>query len=287
MTPMPPKVLAGRVGAIADAYCNISGWFLGAVFCYQASLLLFLSEGLELSAAQIGIVLGVEMCLQFALEVPSGLLTDEIGGGRTVRWALGCSILGSSLYLALYVAHQNWPWDLDQPVLLCVLCSFIVALGASLYSGALERWVDENGGRGATVHGQEQRAHHLGVTARGERLDKNVGEVADGVAAVAAPASPAPMTRQRAGAGCSGAGLAVRLVRGSQAGLKVACRLSRLGGTPGTFSTTKPHWLRASRTARAMVQVARRVPRWQQRATALRVCGLQMSGLACGLKPSR
>jgi hypothetical protein len=158
MTPMPPKVLAGRAGAIADAYCNISGWFLGAVFCYQASLLLFLSEGLELSAAQIGIVLGVEMCLQFALEVPSGLLTDEIGGGRTVRWALGCSILGSSLYLALYVAHQNWPWDLDQPVLLCVLCSFIVALGASLYSGALERWVDENGGRGATVHGQEQRA---------------------------------------------------------------------------------------------------------------------------------
>ena len=33
-------------------------------------------------------------------------------------------------------------------------------------------------------------------------------------------------------------------------------------------------------------QVARRVPRRQQRATALSACRLQMSGLRCGLKPS-
>ena len=107
------------------------------------------------------------------------------------------------------------------------------------------------------------------------------------LAAVAAPARPAPITRQRAGAARTGRVGGVREVRGSHRGSKVACRLSRLGGTPGTFSTWKPHCVSASRTARAMVQVARRVPRRQQRATALSVCRFHSSGLRCGLNPSR
>ena len=100
------------------------------------------------------------------------------------------------------------------------------------------------------------------------------------LAAVAAPARPAPITRQRAGAARTGRVGGVREVRGSHRGSKVACRLSRLGGTPGTRVTSKPHCASASRTARAMVQVARRVPRRQQRATAFRVCGPSCRGCA-------
>jgi hypothetical protein len=104
------------------------------------------------------------------------------------------------------------------------------------------------------------------------------------LAATAAPARPAPITTQVEGARRSGKRLRFF---GSQAGLKSPCRLSRLGGMPGTFLTTKPLCASASRTLRAIVQVAMRVPRRQQRATALKVCRSQMSGLRCGLKPSR
>ena len=107
------------------------------------------------------------------------------------------------------------------------------------------------------------------------------------LAAAAAPAMPPPITMQGPGGEGSGVAADWREVRGSQRGLKVACRLSRLGGTPGTRFTSKPHCASASRTARAMVQVARRVPRRQQRATAFRVCRSQLSGLRWGLKPSR
>ncbi|MPN41599.1 hypothetical protein SDC9_189153 [bioreactor metagenome] len=107
------------------------------------------------------------------------------------------------------------------------------------------------------------------------------------LAAQALPARPAPMIRQLPGAATDTSGKASRTARGSQRGLKTACRLSRFGGTPGTLWTSKPHCARSSRRVRAMVQVASRVPRWQQRATALSMWTLQSSGLTLGLKPSR
>ena len=104
------------------------------------------------------------------------------------------------------------------------------------------------------------------------------------LAATAAPARPAPITMQRAGVGrCS----VIDFLLGSHAGWYSPCKLSRLGGMPGTFFTTKPHCANASRTLRATVQVARRVPRRQQRAMALTVCTSQISGFSSGLKPSR
>ena len=104
------------------------------------------------------------------------------------------------------------------------------------------------------------------------------------LAATAAPARPAPTTTQRAGVDrCS----VVDFLLGSHAGWYSPCKLSRLGAMPETFFTTKPHCANASRTLRATVQVARRVPRRQQRATALKVCTSQISGFSRGLKPSR
>ena len=105
------------------------------------------------------------------------------------------------------------------------------------------------------------------------------------LAATAAPASPAPMTAQCPGASTrTGKGSRRRTVH---VGANTPARQSRLGGRPIRLPTVNPHCISASRTARAIVQVAMPVPCRANRATCLSVSTDHMSGLRRGLNPSR
>ena len=102
----------------------------------------------------------------------------------------------------------------------------------------------------------------------------------DRLAAAAAPASPAPITTQRPArtstTGCRR--------RGSHAGSNTPCRQWRLGGSPSTFSSAKPHCVRLRRTSPATVHVASVAPRRQRRATALIVPKLPHRGVLDGIE---
>ena len=102
-----------------------------------------------------------------------------------------------------------------------------------------------------------------------------------------APARPAPTTTQWPGAAaCTGASGMLRRL-GDQCGARVARSTLRLGGGPGTRSTTKPQVVKPSRTLAATLQVAARAPGRARRATALSTGSPHMSGLRAGSNPSR